>query len=51
MVPAEINMINLMKEFHWTYEDYMNTPAEIIDIIVEKENIDYQYNKMQNGGK
>jgi len=34
-----------MEEYHWSYDEYMNTPQWIIDTILEKRQIDYKLNK------
>lgn len=34
-----------MEQMNWTYDDYMNTPQRIIDLIIEKNQIDYKANK------
>lgn len=34
-----------MEQKWWTYDDYMNTPQRIIDLIVQKNNIDSKINK------
>lgn len=36
----EMIMIEIMERFHWTYEEYLNTPSEIIDLIIWKSNLD-----------
>lgn len=28
--------IAIMQEFHWTYEDYLHTPAFVVELILEK---------------
>jgi len=33
-------MIGLMERFGRSYEEYMNTPQRIIDLIIEKKEID-----------
>jgi hypothetical protein len=34
-----------MQEYNWTYDDYMNTPKRIIDLIIAKSNIDSKLKK------
>lgn len=41
-------MIQIMEQYNRSYDDYMNTPAYLIEVIVEKNNLDY---KLQNHGK
>ena len=31
-----MQMVAIMQEFGWTYEEYMNTPSWIITLITEK---------------
>ena len=31
-----MQMIAIMQEFHWTYEQYQNTPNYVLTLIVEK---------------
>jgi len=38
-------MIEIMREYNWSYEDYMNTPQRIINLIIEKSNIDAKFKK------
>jgi hypothetical protein len=42
-------MLDIMKEYNWSYDDYMNTPQRIINLIIEKNNIDYKVLKLKNG--
>jgi hypothetical protein len=39
-LPTEIVMLTIMEQYHWSYEDYMNTPVYILDLIIEKNNTD-----------
>lgn len=47
----EIIMIQLMEKFHWSYEDYMNTPTYVIDLILAKQDIDYKFKEHTNGNQ
>ena len=40
--------LQIMEQYHWSWEDIENTPARILDLIIEKNNIDY---KLQKNGK
>ena len=46
---TDIVMIQIMEQMHWSYEDYMNTPERIIDLILRKSEIDYKVSKLKNG--
>ena len=37
-----------MEQKGWTYDNYMNTPQRIIDLIIKKNNID---SKLTKNGK
>jgi len=37
-------MIAILEMMGWSYEDYMNTPYRIIELIQEKKNIDNKLN-------
>jgi hypothetical protein len=36
-----------MEQYHWTYEEYMNTPEYVIRFIVEKSIIDEKKRKSE----
>ena len=38
-----------MKEFSWTYDEFMDTPEWIIELILLKSEADYKINKSNNG--
>jgi len=38
-----------MREFGWTWEEYENTPVEVIDLILWKNEIDQKLSKLKNG--
>jgi len=40
-----------MEKYKWSYEDYMNTPQYIINLIIEKNEVDYKLSKLNNGSK
>lgn len=35
-----IIMVDIMQRFHRTYDEYMNTPPGVIDLILKKDEID-----------
>lgn len=35
-----MQMLAVMHEYGWTYDDYMNTPAWVLSLIMEKMRID-----------
>ena len=39
-------MLDIMKEYSRSYEEYMNTPAYLIELIIEKSNIDHKFSKL-----
>jgi hypothetical protein len=43
---ATMQMIVVMKDFGWTYQEYMDTPAFILSVIMEKMRIDQKKEKM-----
>ena len=49
MIHSDILMIQIMEQMHWSYEDYMNTPERIIDLIIRKSEVDYKVNQLKNG--
>ena len=42
-------MIDIMERMRWSYEDYMNTPDRIIDLMIRKWEVDYKVNQFKNG--
>lgn len=42
-LPKEIVMIQLLEKMNWSYEDYLNTPQRLIDLIIEKNNLDNKF--------
>ena len=38
-----------MEQMWWSYEDYLNTPQRIIDLIIKKSEADYKISKLKNG--
>lgn len=45
-LPIEIAMLDIMEQYNRSYEDYMNTPSYLIEIIIEKNNLDYKHSKL-----
>lgn len=35
-----------MKEYHMSYDEYMETPVWVIDLIIEKNQLDYKVSQM-----
>jgi hypothetical protein len=33
-ISEDMIMIEIMEKFHWTYDQYQNTPVEIIELII-----------------
>lgn len=44
-VPEEFVILELCKEYHWSYNDYLDTPLFIIEIAKGKMNADRQRQK------
>ena len=40
-------MLGILETYGWTYDQYMGTPAWIIDLIHEKNEIDYRKSKLK----
>lgn len=38
-----------MEKYWRTYEEYMNTPQYVINLIIQKNEIDYKLSKLNNG--
>ena len=47
-VPEEIFMLSVMETYSWTYDQYINTPVWIIDLIAAKNTADVKLNKLKN---
>ena len=44
-ISEDMIMIEIMEKFHWTYDEYQNTPVEIIELIIWKNNLDSKARK------
>ena len=42
-----MQMIAIMQEFHWTYQDYQNAPAYVLSLIREKMKRDAKEQEMK----
>jgi hypothetical protein len=40
-----------MEQYHWSYEDYMNTPKWVIELIIKKGNIEAKKQKIETKTK
>jgi|GEM_PF-6524891 len=40
-----MNMLSIMEAYHWSYDEYMNTPQSVIELIIAKSNIDAKKQK------
>lgn len=40
--PQELIEYRLMEKFHWTYEDLLNTPAEVVANLIQIMNLEAQ---------
>jgi plasmid maintenance system antidote protein VapI len=49
MIPDEIIMIEIMEQMGWTYDEYIDTPIFIINLIISKKNADLQIRKNKDG--
>lgn len=43
----DILMLQIMEEMGWTYKEYQETPARILDLIIQKKQIDYKTKQWQ----
>jgi hypothetical protein len=41
-------MLSVMETYSWTYDQYINTPVWIIDLIAAKNTADVKLNKLKN---
>lgn len=48
-----MQMIAVMQEFQWTYDEYMNTPSYVITLIMEKMKRDRKKQELEakRGGR
>lgn len=46
-VHQDILMLQIMEEMGWTYKEYQETPARILDLIIQKKQIDYKTKQWQ----
>jgi len=44
---GEMQRITVMQEFGWTFQEYMDTPKHVIDLIVEKMKRDQKRQELQ----
>lgn len=42
-----MQMIAIMQEFHWTYQEYQNTPNYVLTLIMEKMKRDTKEREMR----
>ena len=42
-----MQMIAIMQEFHWTYNEYMDTPNYVLTLIIEKMKRDSKAEEMR----
>jgi len=41
-------MIHIMETFSWTYDEYLETPLWVIDLIIEKMKLDHKEEVKRN---
>ena len=41
-LPDEIIMLSIMEQYGLSYNDYMELPAYLVEVMIEKNNIDYK---------
>jgi hypothetical protein len=46
-VAQEIIILGIMEQFGWTYDEFLQTPSYLIDIIIEKNIIDFKISKQK----
>lgn len=42
-IDEEIFMLDVMKEYWWTYQEYNEQPKRVIDLIAEKQNLESKF--------
>lgn len=47
-IPMDIVMLQIMEQYHRSYKQYDETPVYIIELIIEKNNIDATLSKLNS---
>lgn len=45
-LPDEIVMLTIMEQYSLSYQEYMDLPAYIVEVMIEKNNIDYKNSEL-----
>jgi hypothetical protein len=46
-LPEEIVLLSIMEQYWRSYDDILNTPSYLIDVIIEKNQTDFKLSKMK----
>lgn len=48
---SELSAVSLMREMHWTYEEYLSQPTWVIQTLILMINLENKKSKAQKYGK
>lgn len=46
MLPDDIVMLTIMEQYSMSYQEYLDMPAYIVELMIEKNNIDYKNSEL-----